>query len=160
MIIADPAGNQSKPSDPWVVIVDTTHRMRRPLAASMTTWATKPGTATGDVTDDTTPTLKGQAEAGAKVEIYDRGQKIGEVTTGPDGNWAFTPDSELAEGEHSFTVRATDAAGNASELSQPWELVIDITHRTSRVQTAMPRYQRNLRRPGDNTGADPQRREH
>ncbi|CAI1819955.1 putative fimbrial outer membrane usher protein [Serratia fonticola] len=128
VIIADPAGNQSKPSDPWVVIVDTTPPDAPTIGSIYDNVGDKTGELQpGDVTDDTTPTLKGQAEAGAKVEIYDRGQKIGEVTTGPDGNWAFTPDSELAEGEHSFTVRATDAAGNASELSQPWELVIDIT---------------------------------
>ncbi|MBL5829299.1 Ig-like domain-containing protein, partial [Serratia fonticola] len=109
------AGNYSEASSPWLVIVDTTP----PDAPTIGSIYDNVGSQTGelqpgDVTDDTTPTLKGQAEAGAKVEIYDRGQKIGEVTAGPDGNWAFTPDSELAEGEHSFTVRATDAAGNAS----------------------------------------------
>ncbi|VTR32975.1 Uncharacterised protein [Serratia fonticola] len=94
----------------------------------MTTRVANKGTwQPGDVTDDTTPTLKGQAEAGAKVEIYDHGKKIGETTANAEGNWEFTPSSELAEGEHSFTTRATDEAGNASELSQPWELVIDNT---------------------------------
>ncbi|AKG67691.1 hypothetical protein WN53_00240 [Serratia fonticola] len=127
VIIEDPAGNQSKPSDPWIVIVDTTPPDAPTIGSIYDDAGSKQGyLQPGDVTDDTTPTLKGQAEAGAKVEIYDNGQKIGEVTAGPDGNWAFTSKSELAEGEHSFTVRATDAAGNASELSQPWELVIDM----------------------------------
>ncbi|VTR32981.1 Uncharacterised protein [Serratia fonticola] len=84
------------------------------------------GTATGYVTDDTTPTLKGRAEAGAKVEIYDNDQKIGETTADAEGNWTFTPESELAEGDHSFTTCAIDAAGNVSEMSQPWKLVIEI----------------------------------
>ncbi|WP_161782102.1 MULTISPECIES: Ig-like domain-containing protein [unclassified Serratia (in: enterobacteria)] len=128
VIIQDPAGNQSKPSDPWVVIVDTTP----PATPSIDSIYDDAGSKTGELqsgatTDDTTPTLKGQAEAGAKVEIFDNGTKIGETTAKEDGSWEFTPENELAEGDHSFTIRATDVAGNVSGLSQPWELVIGTT---------------------------------
>ncbi|KFK94905.1 MULTISPECIES: Ig-like domain repeat protein [unclassified Serratia (in: enterobacteria)] len=128
VIIQDPVGNQSKPSDPWVVIVDTTP----PATPSIGSVYDNAGNITGDLkpgaaTDDTTPTLKGQAEAGAKVEIFDNGTKIGETTAKEDGSWEFTPENELTEGDHSFTIRATDVAGNASELSEPWALVIDTT---------------------------------
>ncbi|MHA7844958.1 Ig-like domain-containing protein [Serratia sp. D1N4] len=128
VIIEDPAGNQSEPSDPWVVIVDTTAPDAPTIGSIYDDAGSKTGELQpGDVTDDTTPTLKGQAEAGAKVELYDNGKKIGETTADAEGNWVFTPESELAEGEHSLTTRATDAAGNTSAMSLPWELVIDIT---------------------------------
>ncbi|WP_337265072.1 MULTISPECIES: Ig-like domain-containing protein, partial [unclassified Serratia (in: enterobacteria)] len=52
------------------------------------------------------------------------GNKLGETTADAEGNWVFTPESELAEGEHSFTVRATDAAGNQSGSSQAWQTTI------------------------------------
>ncbi|VXD01336.1 conserved hypothetical protein [Enterobacterales bacterium 8AC] len=128
VIVEDKEGNQSKPSEPVVVIVDTTP----PVAPAIGSISDDAGSKTGelqpgDVTDDTTPTLKGQAEAGAKVAIYDNVTKIGETTADANGNWTFTPESALAEGDHSFTTRAIDAAGNVSAPSQPWELVIDIT---------------------------------
>ncbi|MFU5483907.1 Ig-like domain-containing protein [Pseudomonas aeruginosa] len=81
----------------------------------------------GTVTDDTRPTLTGRSESGTVVSIYDNGLKLGEARADESGNWSFTPEAELAEGEHSFTARAQDVAGNQSELSQPWDIVIDIT---------------------------------
>ncbi|MFZ1873191.1 MAG: Ig-like domain-containing protein, partial [Chania sp.] len=124
VIIEDPVGNQSEQSDPWVVIVDTTQPDVPSIGSVYDNAGEKIGELqSGDVTDDTTPTLKGQTEGFAKVEIFDKGEKIGETTAKEDGSWEFTPES-LAEGDHSFTVRATDAVGNASALSQPWELEI------------------------------------
>ncbi|KLG03990.1 hypothetical protein YA49_20525, partial [Enterobacter cloacae subsp. cloacae] len=128
VIIQDPAGNQSEPSDPWVVIVDTT-APDAPVIGQITddVGAIQGNLNNGDSTDDTRPTLNGTAEAGAVVAIYDNGQKIGETTADAQGNWSFTPETELTEGEHSLTVTATDAAGNTSAPSDAWELVIDTT---------------------------------
>ncbi|WP_165681809.1 Ig-like domain-containing protein [Metapseudomonas otitidis] len=81
----------------------------------------------GAVTDDTRPTLSGRAEANAVVSIHDNGKKLGEVKADANGNWSFTPEVALAEGQHSFTTRAQDAAGNLSGSSQQWEMVIDTT---------------------------------
>ena len=126
VIIQDPAGNQSDPSDPWVVVVDT----QAPDAPSIGSvyddvGAVTGALASGDSTDDTLPTLSGQAEAGAIVFIYDGKQPLGKVVADANGNWSFTPKDPLGEGEHSFTVRAQDAAGNLSEPSAAWDLVID-----------------------------------
>ncbi|WP_336332609.1 Ig-like domain-containing protein [Pseudomonas putida] len=128
VIIQDPAGNQSEPSDPWIVVVDT----QAPDAPSIGGVYDDVGNVTGalasgDSTDDTQPTFSGQAEAGAIVSIFDGEQKLGEVEADENGNWSFTPEEPLAEGEHSFTVRAQDAAGNLSEPSQPWAVIIDTT---------------------------------
>ena len=128
VIVQNPAGNQSEPSDPWIVTVDT----QAPDAPTIGRVYDDVGAVIGElvsgaVTDDTKPTLTGQAEAGAIVSIFDGEEKLGEVQADENGNWSFTPEQALSEGEHSFTVRAQDAAGNLSEPSQPWEVVIDTT---------------------------------
>ncbi|WP_454055965.1 Ig-like domain-containing protein [Cupriavidus sp. Marseille-Q8015] len=86
----------------------------------------------GGVTDDATPTLAGTTEAGARVDIYDGGEKIGTVTADETGAWSFTPETPLADGDHSLTVMSTDAAGNTSEASVPVAFTVDTTGRPSR----------------------------
>lgn len=81
----------------------------------------------GGVTDDPTPTLNGTAEAGSLVTIYDGNSAIGSVKAGADGTWSWTPASTISEGEHRFTVTATDAAGNVSAKSGEFVLTTDYT---------------------------------
>ncbi|MGU3522788.1 Ig-like domain-containing protein [Enterobacteriaceae bacterium C23F] len=128
VIIQDPAGNQSDPSDPWIVIVDTT----APDAPVIDSLADDVGVKKGDLingetTDDTQPELKGTAEVGSVVSIYDGEIKLGEAIVGEDGTWTFTPAEPLGEGSHSLTTTATDAVGNTSAPSAPWVVVIDVT---------------------------------
>ncbi|MGX9830324.1 Ig-like domain-containing protein [Enterobacter hormaechei subsp. xiangfangensis] len=78
----------------------------------------------GDATNDTTPTLSGSAAPGDIVSILDNGKVIGSVTADSNGKWTFTPDAALADGKHTFTVTATDAAGN-SRTSGSFQIVID-----------------------------------
>ncbi|WP_195765137.1 Ig-like domain-containing protein, partial [Enterobacter cloacae] len=59
--------------------------------------------ANGANTDDTRPTLNGKAETGSVVAVYDNGQKLGETTVDENGNWSFTPDTDLSEGKHNLT---------------------------------------------------------
>ncbi|WP_445177494.1 Ig-like domain-containing protein [Pseudomonas sp. McL0111] len=75
-------------------------------------------------TNDTTPTLSGQAEPGSRVEIFANGEKIGEAPVGADGTWSFTP-SPLDDDSYSFTVVAVDAAGNRGLPSDPFVFTID-----------------------------------
>ncbi|WP_414946766.1 Ig-like domain-containing protein [Enterobacter hormaechei] len=78
----------------------------------------------GDATNDTTPTLSGSAAPGDIVSILDNGKVIGSVTADSNGKWTFTPDAALADGKHTFTATATDAAGN-SRTSGSFPIVID-----------------------------------
>ncbi|WP_407202218.1 Ig-like domain-containing protein [Enterobacter cloacae] len=78
----------------------------------------------GESTNDTTPTLSGSAAPGDVVSILDNGKVIGTVTADSNGKWAFTPDTALADGKHTFTVTATDAAGNV-RTSGSFPIVID-----------------------------------
>ena len=80
----------------------------------------------GESTNDTTPTLSGSAAPGDTVSILDNGKVIGTVTADSNGKWTFTPDTALADGKHTFTVTATDAAGNA-QTSGSFPIVIDTT---------------------------------
>ena len=84
--------------------------------------------ADGAHTDDTTPTLSGGGqEPGDTVTIKDNGTIIGTAPVDEDGNWAFTPNPPLNDGEHKFTLIVTDPAGNPSEESDPYTIVVDTT---------------------------------
>jgi CSLREA domain-containing protein len=59
--------------------------------------------------------LTGTAEPFAQLEILDGGAHAGAATAGADGTWSFP----IPAGAHTYTVRATDAAGNVSPASAP-----------------------------------------
>ncbi|MBD9518224.1 Ig-like domain-containing protein, partial [Pseudomonas sp. PDM22] len=81
-------------------------------------------------TNDTTPVISGDgAEKGDIIHVFDGDKELGSTTANDDGTWSFEvpADKALAEGEHDFTVKAEDAAGNISDPSQPYPIVIDTT---------------------------------
>ena len=84
------------------------------------TWTT-PG---ADI-DDPAPTFTGTAEPGTLITIYDGESKLGSVTADEDGNWSYTPTTNLVDGEHNISVTSTDAAGNESSHSQVWNFTLD-----------------------------------
>ena len=69
----------------------------------------------GSVTNDTKPTISGTTEAGTTVTIKDGSTVLGTVQADNNGDYTFTPSTELSEGAHSVTATATDAAGNSVE---------------------------------------------
>lgn len=81
----------------------------------------------GETTNDNTPTLSGNAEAGATVEIRDNGELIGTVLVGEDGKWSFTPSPALENGEHNFSVVVVDPAGNVGLPVNLGPIIIDDT---------------------------------
>lgn len=78
-----------------------------------------------DITDDSTPTLTGRAEAGATVVVSDSGVVIGSTTVSADGRWSFTPSPVLKDGLHSFTTVVKDAAGQSSTVSDAIAFTVD-----------------------------------
>ncbi|WP_417533520.1 DUF4347 domain-containing protein [Marinobacterium stanieri] len=92
------------------------------LAASSDTGASS----TDNQTSDNTPTLTGTAESGSTVEVFSDGSSLG-TTTSTGGTWTFTPGSNLAEGAHTITAKATDTAGNTSGASSGLSITIDTT---------------------------------
>lgn len=79
----------------------------------------------GQRTDDARPTFSGIGEAGSTITLYDNGQPIGKTKVDASGNWTFTPGTNLANGNHSITTTATDAAGNTSPASGAVTFVVD-----------------------------------
>ncbi|TBU87362.1 DUF4347 domain-containing protein [Phytopseudomonas dryadis] len=90
--------------------------------------ASDSGTLGDRITNVTTPTLTGTAEANSSVRLYDSDGTtlLGMTTADGSGNWSITS-SALAEGSHNLTVTATDAVGNISGASATLVLVIDTT---------------------------------
>ncbi|TVU69750.1 Ig-like domain-containing protein, partial [Cobetia crustatorum] len=124
----DAAGNESAPSAAITVPVDAD--ITAPDAPTITSVSDDveavTGTLTsGDSTNDSLPTLTGNAEIGSTVTVMIYGQAIGTAMADANGAWTFTPETELADGEHAFTVTATDAAGNISVPSAEFALIVD-----------------------------------
>ena len=95
------------------------------------------GSMTGDVskggkTDDKTPKLIGKADKFATVEIYDGTHYLGKTTADKEGNWNFTPETPLNDGEHKFTAKAT--IGGSSKTSGEYAIDID-THVSIKLES-------------------------
>lgn len=91
---------------------------------------------TDNITNDTTPTLTGTAEAGSTVTLYDTdGTTVLDTATATGGNWSLTS-STLSEGSHTLTAKAVDAAGNESMPSSGLSVTIDTTAPT--VTSSVP----------------------
>jgi large repetitive protein len=79
---------------------------------------------TDGVTSDSTPHFVGTAEAGGIASVYDGGSFLGTTAVDAAGGWEFQPEA-LADGPHSITVRAADAAGNLTWGTQTLIVSVD-----------------------------------
>lgn len=83
------------------------------------------------ITNDNTPTLVGKATANATISVFDgegeHAPLLGTTTTDADGNWSYTPNSPLADGDHKFTIEASKVAANGEELkaTSTQEITVD-----------------------------------
>ncbi len=121
----DSAGNESAASALLTVTIDLT-APAAPVSLDLPT-ASDNGLSTVDnVTSTTTPTLTGTAEANATIKVFDRATLLGTTTASASGAWTFTS-PVLADGTHTLTATATDAAGNVSAASGPLTITTDST---------------------------------
>ena len=72
------------------------------------------------ITNDNTLTLSGTAEANATVKVFDGATLLGSAVANGSGAWSYTT-AALANGSHSLTATATDAAGNTGAASERTE---------------------------------------
>jgi hypothetical protein len=70
--------------------------------------------------------LTGTAEAGALISVYDGTTLLGTATANGAGAWSYTL-AQLADGAHSLTATATDAAGNTGVASGALSFTVDTT---------------------------------
>ena len=81
-------------------------------------------TSTAQTVNTAAFTLTGTTEAGATVDVLKDGTSIGAATV-TAATWTF--DVMLTEGANLFTVTASDAAGNVSEVSEAVSITLDNT---------------------------------
>ena len=91
--------------------------------------ASDTGSSSSDnITNDTTPTFTGTAEANSTVELFRAGSSsLGTALADGSGAWSITVGTALASGTHSITAKATDAASNTSVASSALSITIDDT---------------------------------
>ena len=112
----DAAGNTGVASQRSRVTIDTT----APVAPSIASFSTDSGIVGDGITNDNTLTLTGTAEANSTVKVYDGATLLGSATANGTGAWSYTT-AALANGAHSLTATATDAAGNTGVgLGRAW----------------------------------------
>ncbi|EMN5547629.1 Ig-like domain repeat protein [Enterobacter cloacae] len=119
VVITDPAGNASEPSDPIDFIVDTQPPAKPTIDTVYDDAGQQTGTiANGGITDDSTPDFTGTAEKGSLVFIIVNGKTVDSVTADAStGIWTWTPALGMANGHYDVTVVAQDKAGLRSEPS-------------------------------------------
>jgi serralysin len=118
----DVAGNVSAASLALTVVIDTatTTPTRPDLLAASDSGVSN----TDNLTNVTTPTFAGSAEAGSTVTLFDGALAIGTGTATAAGTWSIVA-SPLADGVHSITDKADDVAGNVSASSTALGVTID-----------------------------------
>ncbi|WP_429213442.1 Ig-like domain-containing protein [Metapseudomonas resinovorans] len=125
-VARDKAGNTSGESDAFELILGEDRAQVPTIDSVLDDVGAIQGELTqGSETDDARPTLSGKALSGATIQIFDNGILLDEVVANPEGHWSFTPDVDLADGTHSFQVRALNDTHSPSELSPPFQLIVD-----------------------------------
>ncbi len=132
----DTAGNTSGQTAAWNITVDTV----APNAPVIVTIEDDIGSIKGNigkngVTDDKRPTLNGTAEANSLVTIYIDGIAVGSTRANGSGNWSFIPASDLSDGLHHISAKASDSAGNSSGEAVTWDITVDTVISTPTIDT-------------------------
>ncbi|CDH77742.1 hypothetical protein PAMH27_3349 [Pseudomonas aeruginosa MH27] len=116
-MIADANGNFTAPLNPpltngetvTVIVTDPAGNSSTPVTAEAPDFPDAP-----QVNASNGSVLSGTAEAGVTIVITDgNGNPIGQTSADANGNWSFTPGSQLPDGTV-VNVVARDAAGNSS----------------------------------------------
>ena len=119
----DVAGNASLPSPAFLLTIDTLAPATPPAPALFA--RDDSGVAGDGITDVRRPRLVGVAEPGSTVQLVDAGSVVGQATAGADGAYIVAPAADLADGPHTLSVRAVDAAGNLGAAGPALLLTID-----------------------------------
>ncbi|MEA5666804.1 Ig-like domain-containing protein [Stenotrophomonas sp. MH1] len=155
VVNVDAAGNQSLPSDPFVLTIDASGGGKPVITAVADDQGPRQGLlAAGESTDDVNPSLSGTAKPGSTLTVWDNGVKIGQALADASGNWNFTPTVALQQGAHSIHVTAVDALGSEGEPSEAFAFTVDTavpeTPKISNLRDDVGGYQ-GIQRSGGHT---------
>lgn len=123
VVVVDQVGNKSLPSTPWIVEIDTIAPENQGIGQISDDDGAPIGT--GEKTEDSTPTFAGKGEKGEIIKIIDNGKVIGSTVVDDKGEWTFTPEIPIDNGDHEFQIIVTDPAGNESAPSDKVIIEID-----------------------------------
>jgi len=134
----DAAGNVSSPSSVYSVTVDRIAPAIPTLAKVVDDVGPTLGTVpSGGRTNDPTPTVSGTAEPNVTVTVFDGATVVNTAVADVTGAWSLIT-TTLADGLHSLTAVASDAAGNASGPSTPLYLfTVDTTIATPAITSVV-----------------------
>lgn len=126
--IEDAAGNVGPTSAAFALKVDTVAPAQKVvISAAVDDAGPVTGSlASGAVTDDSSPLIKGTLSAALGADeslvVYRDGVKLGAATVS-GSDWSFA-DSNVADGQHSYVARVEDAAGNAGQSAAAFALQV------------------------------------
>lgn len=118
--VTDSSGKTSGTSSTLNVTIDT----KAPGAPTLAVYSSDGGNAVSGTTALDHLMLKGTAEAGSSVHVYDGATKIATVTADSKGAWSYQT-GDLADGAHNFSAKAMDLAGNMSGASGQASVSVD-----------------------------------
>lgn len=128
---ATASGGVSEASDAVSMIVDT---VAEPMTLAL--HRDSDSGAANNITNKTALVLTGTAEAGSSIAIYEKEHQVGAASaSGPDGSWSFST-TDLQSGDHVFTARAVDLAGN--EISATLSVTITAPRDAGDFSAALP----------------------
>jgi hypothetical protein len=132
--VSDAAGNDgSVSSQAYVLDVSAPSA---PSTPDMTAGSDSGASSTDNVTNRSTPTFTGTAEAGAIVTLYDSdGTSVLGNAVASGGTWTISS-AALSPGAHTLTAKAVDAAGNVSAASSGLTVVVDDTAPTLAITSS------------------------
>ena len=120
----DIAGNTSQASNALSFTILT----KAPQAPAITGITPDTGTAGDGVTRSQNIQILGTGVANTTVQVFKNGTSIGTTTVSGSGNWTFNySKTTLPTGTYLFTAETIDVAGNISQASRVYTVVIDLT---------------------------------
>ena len=119
-VASDGGGRQSAVSAGLSVNIDTV----APGTPTVTSFSPDSNVIGDGITSANHVTLTGTAEAGGTVLVSDGATQIGTATADASGAWSFAT-GILADGQHVFTSKGVDAAGNLSAASSALNVTVD-----------------------------------
>ncbi|MGP6490099.1 Ig-like domain-containing protein, partial [Duffyella gerundensis] len=118
-LVTDPDGYTHPPTAPFDLIITEQNDFQAPnILYAIDSEGDQQLLPSGAISDDTTPTLRGEGQPGSTVVI--RNLVTGEeakVQVNGEGFWVWTPLASLSEREHFFTVAGIDENGKEHSLS-------------------------------------------
>jgi hypothetical protein len=79
------------------------------------------------LTNQAKPTFRGKASANSTIQVFNGETLLGTAKATASGDWSFTPNADLSDGDYSISIKITDEQGNVTGTSQPISFSVDTT---------------------------------